>query len=211
MKTHPILIAFALLSLAPLAAEDAPPSGVHLENAVVVPHGDTINCYSVPVATKDGIKLYDLDLHLTVADDGTIKADAVKSTPAALPDTVMHFVPGEYVAVTGDKRTLTITGPVIGTGGAQVWTFIGTNGFGPNGYGGTWGVGPRELNPALHGIPAETKLPKNYAYGLTAQHVLVGVQQLGDKLMLSDVVEGPDSYSIGKGAIYQRKPGGPSN
>jgi hypothetical protein len=204
-----ISLAFTCAVLLLPARADNPPSGLNLQYATIVPHGDTISCYAVPIAGADGkITNYDIELHLTVAADGSVKADATKAVATAVPDDSRHFLPGDYVCVAGDNGGITVTGPVSSPSGRQLWSFIttGKNGTGHMSFadGGTWLSGPAAGDPMLQDWAKNIPLPPNVTFGRTLNDGLLGIQQLGDKLVIITYV-GNDT---GRGAtrIFQRKP-----
>jgi hypothetical protein len=200
---------------------------LHLEDAVVIPHGDTISCYGLPVVTPAtgsnaaGIKTYDVEIHLAIGADGALHADSVKMTPTpVLPASIDHFVPGEYVTVPDPTGTVTATGPVEAPGGRQIWTYVAKNVSISGVYGassllnGTWFSGPLEGNPQLLMLPKGAILPKNFTFGRDSQENLIGVQQLGDKLVIARFNRVKDSdpaqFVVLGSCILQRKPPKPN-
>jgi len=61
-----------------LCHADDTTSPLHLEYAIVVPHGNTINFYGVPVVGSTGSQDYDMEITLSVGADGTLHADSTK-------------------------------------------------------------------------------------------------------------------------------------
>ncbi len=189
-------------------ADDSSGAPLHLEYAVVVPHGNAISCYGVPVGTGDGVKNYDIELSLSVDASGNLHADTAKMTPSpVLADNAHHFLPGDYVKVNNPQETVTISGPVLGPDGREIWSMKGK-------IVGTWMNGPAQGNNLLRTFPADSVYPKGYCFGLDNSGNLLAVQQLGDKIVIARPAPAggsPSGWVIQGSDMYELKPPSSSN
>lgn len=210
MKVLLIIVAFSFFFVPNNHADDNAPVPLHLENNVLIGHGDTINIHNVSVAGADG-KAFDIELHLAIQPDGTVLLSNSKTTSAqTAPDPIDPFLPGEYACISGDTSiSFTLSGPVTDSSGRHVWIFVGNPG---EYYSGSWTTGPAAHHPQLTGLNPRAVFPKGQTIGRFIDGGILLVQQMGDKLLIgrAEDNENPTThmidYTLKNYNILKRKP-----
>jgi len=88
------------------------------------------------------------------------------------------FQSGEYACVSGQRGSLTVSGPFPADGERSKWLFTGM-------LSGVWTTGSAVGNPDLRTLPSDALLPVGWAFGTNTNGTLVAVQQLGNRLIIA--------------------------
>lgn len=119
-------LAPALAALATsMAAQAQTPPAVYLERAQVLPTGNVVHAYRVPtINVNGGIKYWDVEITLSVNDQGRIAANAAVVSAPSPKVLGNNFVKGTYKAPDGLVCTVDVS--FVGSGRQELSVACGT-------------------------------------------------------------------------------------